>query len=123
MQEVNLKQTLKSYAFMFKLRSIQGVHFPNWCIYFETQKYTLSTISKLMHLSLKSEVYLSQTFSIAIFVLKLRSIHEIDFSKFVFTFQFRSIFEIDFQNPKGIFKLRSILHQVYILHFNKSQEV
>ena len=54
------------------------VDFQYWYIYFETQKYTWSILSKLMYLSSNSEVYLNHTFNIDVFILKLWNILEID---------------------------------------------
>ena len=73
---------------MFKLRSILQVDFLNRCIYFQTQKYAQSRLSKLMYLCSNSEVYWSRfsklmyffsnlevylkyTFNNDIFILKL----------------------------------------------------
>ena len=56
-------------------------------------------------------------------MFKLRSILEVDFLNLcIYMFKLRSVFEVDFLNNVFLFKLRCIL-KVYILHFNKSQEV
>ena len=44
--------------FLFNLRGILEVDFQCWCIYFETQKYTWSRLSKFMNICTNSEVYL-----------------------------------------------------------------
>ena len=69
--EVNRKSIFQIDVFLYKLRSIPEVDFQYRCIYFETQKYTQSRLSKLMYLSSNFEVYLKQTFNIDVFILKL----------------------------------------------------
>ena len=69
--EVNRKSIFQIDVFLFKLRSIPEVDFQYRYIYFETQKYTQSRLSKLMYLSSNFEVYLKQTFNIDVFILKL----------------------------------------------------
>ena len=49
------------------------------CIYVQTQKHTRSRFSKLMYFFSMSKVYLKQTFNIDVFILKFRSILEVDF--------------------------------------------
>ena len=65
--------------------------------YVQTQKYTGSTFSKSVYSLSNSEVYMKQNFNIDAFILKLRSILELDFLNYVFIFKFRSILEADFQ--------------------------
>ena len=65
---------LLQLMYMFKLRSIQEVYFPNWCFSFQTQKHAWIRLSKLMYLFWNSEVFLKQTFNIDVFILKLISI-------------------------------------------------
>ena len=79
--EVYRKQIFQIDVFFvsfFKHKSMFEVYFQHWCIYFETQEYTWSRLSKLMYISSHPEVYLKQTFNIDVFVLKLRSILEVD---------------------------------------------
>ena len=58
-----------------QIRGIQEVDFPNWCIYFETQKYTWSRLSKFMCLCSNSEIYFLNN----VFLFKLRRILEVYF--------------------------------------------
>ena len=56
-----------AFVFLFWVRSILEVDFQNLCIYCQTQKYTLSRLSKLTNLHSKLEVYLKYTFWIDAF--------------------------------------------------------
>ena len=71
---------------MFKLRSILQVDFLNRCIYFQTQKYTGSRLSKLMHLRSNLEVYRKYTFNIDVFILKLQKYTSSRLSKLMYIF-------------------------------------
>ena len=53
-----------AFVFLFWVRSILEVDFQNLCIYCQTQKYTLSRLSKLTNLHSKLEVYLKYTFEL-----------------------------------------------------------
>ena len=63
---------------MFKLRIILQVDFLNLCNRVQTQKYTGSRFSKLMYFFSNLEVCLKYTFNIDVFILKLRSILELN---------------------------------------------
>ena len=69
-----LEECFNVDIFILKLRSKLEVDFLNWCIYFQTQKYIWSTLSKLIYLSLHSEVYKKWLFHFYVFRFKLRSI-------------------------------------------------
>ena len=92
------KQTFKHHAFMFKLRSIQEIHFPYWHIYFQTQKY----------------IYLKQTFNINVLNLKLRSIIEVDYLNLCIYVQTQSIFEADYLTYKIFYGICKFLARFYI---------
>ena len=124
---------------MFKIRSIQEVDFPNWCISFQMQKYTwsrisismylywnskvyLSRLSKLMYLSSNSEVYFKQTFNIDVFIFKPRSILEVDFRNLsIYVQTQKKILEAYFVSKKVKKYLNEVLlkykHGTFLFYF------
>ena len=47
---LDFESTFQIDVFVLKCRSILKVDFQYWCVYFQTQKYTLGKISKFMYL-------------------------------------------------------------------------
>ena len=77
------------FFFPFNLRTMLEVDFQYWCIYFETQKYKLTYFLSLL-----------ETFISDVFILKLRSIFELDFLNKLFCFKFSWIPEVYFISEK-----------------------
>ena len=121
--EVYRKYVFQIEVFLFNIRIILDVDFQYSCIYFETQKYTWSRLSRLMYL-LWTLKYTWSRLSILMYLFWNSKVYilEVDFQIYEFMWKLRSvfIFEVDFLNKLLLFKLRSILELYYISERSRS---